>query len=204
MNDLTEPPLSYTERFIGLWNEGKNAKEIATILTIPLTRVQQRIFMLRRQYGVERVPYRVRTPKPKALPFPCKPKLSTAQWEPVAALWRDGKNSAEIAGILKTPAWVNAANLVQTARRHLGVEAVPLRPRKAMMPAHAPITMAELGRYYLRRVGEEFIFRTDEGKEEVWTRTADPSGMIWRRGGRNPTPIRLVFKNVMGLTEKRV
>ncbi len=196
MNTTPDQPLSYMERIAQLWREGNTCKQIAIALDITVERANQRVCNARRLLGIKQVPFRSSIPR---VPF------STARWEPIAALWRDGKSSGEIATILKVHPSINSANLVITARRYLGIEAVPLRPRKAILPPHAPITMTEMGRHYLRRVGEEFIFRTESGTEEVWTKTQDPSGMVWpRRGyGRN-SPVRLAFKNVMGLTEKRV
>lgn len=91
--------------------------------------------------------------------------------------------------------------LVRRARRKLGVKAVPVRglPAAPKKPGKF-VTMGDLGRHYLRRVGNELIFRTDDNREEVWVKTDDANGI--RFSFRNAKEY-LVFKNVMGMTEQR-
>ncbi len=200
------------EQIAALWSQGKSNDEVAAALGVKPSYAAAMVSQTRKRFGFERMPYRPRKPRkgskggrvPKRTDY--APRQPAAYWERIAALYREGKSSTEIAAVVGHSN-LNPGQLVQQARYHLGSKAVPFRlfgKRAPAKPVRAPVTMTEMGRQYLRRIGEEYIFRDIHGNEEVWVRTNDPSGLILSaQGVRRAEAPRLAFKCVMGYTEKR-
>ncbi len=187
---MTSPTIkARNERIVALWRERRSVKQIAQAEQVSVACVQGVIWQARQLLGSEVIPCRGRSHHDKAF------------WLEVARLWREGKNGAQIGEVLGYTA-LQGAVLVGQARYHLGVEQVPKngaartgerayakRVECQLVKSTKPYTMADVERHYVRRVGPEFIFRDEQGNEEIWVE--DPKGLVWHSR-------RLVFKVKLG------
>jgi len=201
--------LSITERnatLLAMVRERKSGKEIAAALNLSPSYVNCLVSSARMWLGAEAVPYHYLSSPDSAstgerAPRGRKRLHDDDYWREVARLWREGKTGSEVAAVMGVPALSGNA-LVQQARRYLGLKLVPkIGPqrqtdrweimRKARETARAknPLTIGDLGRYYVRRIGPEYILRNAEGQEEVWT--IDPTGFKW-------STVKLRFKEMLG------
>jgi hypothetical protein len=132
-----------------------------------------------------------------ALKGPRKPRSEGSRFDlaRVAQMWNDGVSGDDIDGIF------GSTGLVARARKKFGVEAVPFRVReKRPEEKSALITSADLGRHYVRALGNgEHVIRDENFIEELWRE--DPQGIVF---GRRVKGSRLTFVIVMGATERRV
>lgn len=193
---------------IKAWKEGLTGVQIATRFNVPTAQIAPYIASLRKRLGTDAIPRRNQchgmSPLPRVLKSGPRINVPRERWLEIAQLWRDGLRGEKLGAALGVMSG-QATVLVQRARWHLGKELVPnvargRYPKRAAQPA-GPITMTDAGRHYLRRVGPEYVFRTEDGREEVWVE--GEHGLLHRyRVGRISRS--LLFKTVMGMTEDRV
>ncbi len=191
------------DSIVSLWQTGKSPKEIGALIGVSGPQVSSFICTGRTIFGESVFPTYLRNKLPtnKKDGKPRRSRKPAAFWRQIARMWRRGKTGPEIALAMEGSTSLTRGNsLVDQARRHLGAKAVPSRlgGLKVEIQPKTPITMKEFGRHYLRKVGDEWIFRNESGTEEVWVETLEPTGLLYRSRGNRP-PRRLAFKNNLGI-----
>lgn len=119
-----------------------------------------------------------------------KSRLPALDCELVARLWAEGKTNEDIDQI------TGRRQSVTRARKALGVERMPSHAVKKLARPIGPLTMAELDRHFVLKIGDEYIFRDSHTREEIWKR--DETGAV------GPYGRRYRFHCVMGIAEKRI
>ncbi len=180
---------------------GQSSAAMAAALNLSANTIVAYVSRARKQLGVEAVPYRPAGRKRDAGPARVRKgfakRLSDDLLQQAAALWREGRTSTQIEAALGHC----GGTLVSVARARFGVAKVPRRlggryavaqPKVTANPA-APISMASLGKHYVRKAGraDEYLFRNANGSEEVWVRSDAPGAIMWRGH------VRIAFKEAL-------
>lgn len=116
--------------------------------------------------------------------------------ETVEKLWAEGKSLWEI----QQATGFGGNSIVQSARKRLGVERIPLRNPPKVRNSSENVSLihsSDIDRHIVRRINEtEYVVRDGNFREELWR--LDPHGIVFRNR------VRLSFVIVMGMTERRI